>query len=68
MDMMEKMEEIEKNLPGLDCGSCGAPTCRALAEDIVKGNAKETDCIHKLKDRLKVMAQQMVELAQTKRE
>ena len=52
MDMMEKMEEICKNLPGLDCGSCGAPTCRALAEDIVKGNAKETYCIHKLKAKI----------------
>ena len=28
---------MTKRLPGLDCGSCGAPTCRALAEDIVRG-------------------------------
>ena len=28
----------------------------------------EMDCIHKMRERLKVMAQQMVELAQTKRE
>lgn len=59
MDMMEKMEEICKNLPGLDCGSCGAPTCRALAEDIVKGNAKETDCIHKLKARIQSVYDQL---------
>ena len=62
MDMMEKMEEIEKNLPGLDCGSCGAPTCRALAEDIVKGNAKETDCIHKLKARIQSVYDQLGKL------
>lgn len=49
MDKMEQMEKICDTLPGLDCGSCGAPTCRAMAEDIVKGIAKETDCIHKLK-------------------
>lgn len=59
MDMMEKMEEICKNLPGLDCGSCGAPTCRALAEDIVKGNAKETDCIHKLKAKIQSLYDQL---------
>ena len=59
MDMMEKMEEICKNLPGLDCGSCGAPTCRALAEDIVKGNAKETDCIHKLKAKIQSVYDQL---------
>ncbi|MBQ9472461.1 MAG: 4Fe-4S binding protein [Ruminococcus sp.] len=59
MDMMEKMEEICKTLPGLDCGSCGAPTCRALAEDIVKGNAKETDCIHKLKAKIQSVYDQL---------
>lgn len=51
MDSMKKMseaEEIVKKLPGLDCGSCGAPTCLALAEDIVTGtdNATIDDCIH----------------------
>ena len=59
MDMMEKMEEICKQLPGLDCGSCGAPTCRALAEDIVKGKAKETDCIHKLKAKIQSVYDQL---------
>lgn len=59
IDMMEKMEEICKDLPGLDCGSCGAPTCRALAEDIVKGNAKETDCIHKLKAKIQNVYDQL---------
>ncbi len=44
-----KVEELMKSLPGLDCGSCGAPTCRALAEDVVRGVAKEKDCIHILK-------------------
>lgn len=52
MDKMEQMEKIAASLPGLDCGSCGSPTCRAMAEDIVKGIAKETDCIHKLKEHI----------------
>jgi hypothetical protein len=64
MRKMERMEQIAKDLPGYDCGSCGAPTCRALAEDIVRGAAREMDCVHKLKEQLKVMAQQMVNLAQ----
>ena len=33
---LEELELINENLPGLDCGACGAPSCRALAEDIVK--------------------------------
>ena len=47
---MNEVAEIEKRLPGLDCGACGAPTCLALAEDIVKGEAKELDCIHLLRE------------------
>ena len=47
---MNRVEELTKSLPGIDCGSCGAPSCRALAEDIVRGEAKESDCIHVLWD------------------
>jgi hypothetical protein len=65
---MERIEEIVKKLPGYDCGSCGSPTCRTFAEDIVQGVATKMDCIHKMKEQLRVMAQQMVNLAQTSRE
>ncbi len=60
---MERMESIAANLPGLDCGSCGAPSCRALAEDIVQGNAVEMDCIFKLKEKVRKLALEMVELS-----
>lgn len=55
IDSLAKMEEAQKiyaRLPGLDCGSCGAPTCKALAEDVVRGIAHEKDCIHLLKEYL----------------
>ena len=68
MRKIEQMEEISSRLPGYDCGSCGSPTCKTFAEDIVRGFATEMDCIHILKERLKIMAQQMVELAKTTRE
>jgi hypothetical protein len=45
---LEKMHKINKilcQLPGIDCGGCGAPNCQALAEDMVQGEAKMTDCI-----------------------
>ena len=45
MKMMSRLKEIESSLPGLDCGICGAPSCRALADDIVRGYAQETDCV-----------------------
>ena len=68
MRKMDQLEQIVKSLPGYDCGSCGSPTCRTFAEDIVRGNANKMDCIHVLKDQLKIMAQKMVELAKTTRE
>lgn len=68
MRKMEKIEDIFKRLPGYDCGSCGSPTCRTFAEDIVQGVAREMDCIHIMKEQLRVMAQQMVSLAETSRE
>ncbi len=52
MIAIAKMSEIEKiyeGLPHLDCGSCGAPNCHALAEDIVKGEANEADCLINLR-------------------
>ena len=45
-EMMGMVEDLTEQLPGLDCGSCGAPTCRALAEDIVRGEASRNDCIY----------------------
>ncbi len=55
----EQMENILATLPGLDCGACGAPTCAALAEDIVQGNALETDCIIKLKEHIRRVAKEI---------
>lgn len=57
-----QLEEIYERLPKLDCGSCGSPSCRALAEDIVRGHAQETDCIFKLRERITALAREMVEL------
>lgn len=62
LEKYEQMEQIVRTLPGLDCGACGAPDCLALAEDIVRGEATETDCIFKLKEKIRDVADQMSEL------
>ena len=62
---MQKMEEIErllKRLPNLDCGSCGAPNCRALAEDIVRGFGSENDCVFLMRERVSVLAKELISL------
>lgn len=48
MRMLADIQRIKGDLPGLDCGSCGAPTCRALAEDVVKGQSSIDKCLIKL--------------------
>ena len=50
--MMRKVEEVEAELHHVDCGCCGAPSCRALAEDVVKGFANVDYCIYVLKAKL----------------
>lgn len=64
IEKMHQIEALEKRLPGLDCGSCGAPGCRALAEDIVMGRAREVDCIFVLKDRIMELSNLTSELLQ----
>lgn len=60
---MERLDAITKELPGLDCGACGSPSCRALAEDIVRDVAFDTDCIIKLRERVKTLAEEILDLA-----
>lgn len=63
LQKMEEMERIFMTLPQIDCGSCGAPTCKSLAEDIVQGNANIEDCIFMLREKVRNMANDMAALA-----
>ena len=56
MEKMQHIQALEEQLPGLRCGSCGAPSCRAFAEDVVMGRASEDDCIFKVRARMQQMA------------
>ncbi|MFR2562750.1 MAG: [Fe-Fe] hydrogenase large subunit C-terminal domain-containing protein [Anaeromassilibacillus sp.] len=50
--MMADIDKICDKLPGLDCGSCGAPTCRAFARmwsaDLRKKMSASLSCARKL--------------------
>lgn len=60
---LNQAERLCKKLPGLDCGSCGAPTCKALAEDIVRGEAVESDCVYFLRDNVHKLTEEVSRLA-----
>ena len=62
MRKMQQLEEIYSRLPQLDCGSCGSPSCRDFAEDIVRGKAQEKDCIFRLREKIEMLAKEIAEL------
>lgn len=43
--MMSDIQKLRTELPGIDCGACGAPTCRAFAEDVVCGRVPRNGCV-----------------------
>ena len=63
----KRIERLTMGLPGLDCGSCGSPSCRALAEDIVNGYANELNCVFRLNDRINSLAAEMLTLGTSTR-
>jgi hypothetical protein len=43
---LSRIDRLAKSLPGRNCGSCGAPTCTAHAEDMALGRVKKITCPH----------------------
>ncbi len=62
MQMMVEIDKIEEEFPGLDCGACGAPTCRAFAEDVVKGVCRKTECVFVYRKKMQKVASTLSEL------
>ena len=63
---LKKLNDLEilvGQLPMLDCGACGAPHCRALAEDIVRGTASLSDCVFVLRQQVNSLAGELMDLA-----
>jgi len=64
LEKMEGLESLYKKLPQIDCGSCGAPTCRCFAEDVVRQQANVEECIFMLRGKIKELSDQMHQLTQ----
>ena len=63
MVKLQQMKEIYNGLPHIDCGSCGRPSCQAMAEEIVRGHGSATDCIFKLREGIATLANKIVALS-----
>lgn len=47
MAKLAEIDRLTKTLPGRNCSVCGAPSCTALAEDVVLGRATPESCIYR---------------------
>ena len=65
MVKLQQMKEIYSGLPHIDCGSCGRPSCQAMAEEIVRGHGSVTDCIFKLREGIASLANKIVVLSES---
>jgi len=45
LQKLNQKRQLLEQLPGINCGACGAPTCSAFAEDVVKGEAGAEECV-----------------------
>jgi len=67
IEKMNRRDEILTQLPGIDCGVCGAPTCKAFAEDVVLDKAEMLDCFALQRKELKKMLRQSLSCLEGKR-
>ncbi len=51
-----RIEQVEGMLPGSNCGACGEPGCRALAEKIVGGAVAPSKCTVSSPERIDAIA------------
>lgn len=58
--MMAAIQNFRSELPGIDCGACGAPTCHAFAEDVICGRADKDGCVVKRKCQLEELLEKEV--------
>ena len=65
MRKMQRIRQLKEILPQVDCGICGAPSCRAFAEDMVQKGADIRSCVFVqkvLQQNNKLDLQQAIEL------
>ena len=48
----KRADELARGLPGVNCGLCGAPSCKHHAEDVAAGRAEIGDCVFLSRDRI----------------
>ncbi len=53
VERIKAEETVMSTLPDLNCGLCGAPTCKTFAKDVASGIARKEECVFFSEERLK---------------
>jgi hypothetical protein len=64
---MKERDRLLSGLPGIDCGACGAPSCRAFAEDVVLQEAEQEVCVFFWQEELTQRIQGLADLVKSQR-
>ena len=62
IEKMNMRDELLARLPGINCGVCGAPSCKAFAEDVVLGRAELNSCFAIQREELEKLLEQSIKL------
>jgi Na+-translocating ferredoxin:NAD+ oxidoreductase RNF subunit RnfB len=65
---MKERNRILAELPRIDCGACGAPSCRAFAEDVVTGETDRELCVFFYQKELSDRIEQLASLVRTQKQ
>jgi len=65
---MKERDQILADLPNIDCGACGAPSCHAFAEDVVLGEAEKDSCIFFFQRELTERIEQLATLVRAQKQ
>lgn len=63
MRKMQDIEELIESLPQIDCGACGAPNCRAFAQEVVCGERVIDECVIKMREKFQSVIEEEKRLA-----
>ncbi len=59
---IRRLEDIQQLVPNINCGACGAPSCTAFAEDVVREEAHLNDCVFMALSQLRAKHNQVVDV------
>jgi Na+-translocating ferredoxin:NAD+ oxidoreductase RNF subunit RnfB len=65
---MKERDQIFADLPRIDCGACGSPSCRAFAEDVVLGEADRSSCVFFLQKEIGNRIEELASIIRTQRQ